>query len=153
MLHRYDLAILRGAAVPTLVTGALLMVGSAVVAGARGALGAAFGVAVVSLFFTIGLVAIAWASKISPFVMMQVAIFSYLIKIALLGLLVVTLADTEVFNTRAFALAVLISTLVWVGAQVRAFSTMKMMYVEPLTPDVQPAPSGAEGRPDAGLPT
>ncbi len=133
MMHRYDVAILRGAALPTAVAGVLLIGVAAVVAGTKGALGAALGVVVVALFFTAGLVAIAWASRISPFVMMQVAIFTYLVKIALLGVVVVTLADTKAFDTRAFASAVLVSTLVWIAAQVYAFTKLKILYVEPAT--------------------
>ncbi len=133
MMHRYDVAILRGAALPTAVAGVLLIGVAAVGAGTKGALGAALGVVVVALFFTAGLVAIAWASRISAFVMMQVAIFTYLVKIALLGVVVVNLADTKAFNTRAFASAVLVSTLVWIAAQVYAFTKLKILYVEPAT--------------------
>jgi len=139
MMHRYDVAILRGAALPTAVTGFLLVIVGGALAGLKGAIGAGLGVVLVALFFTIGLVAVARASRISPFAMMQVAIFSYLIKIALLGVFVVTLADTDAFNTRAFAAAVLVCTLVWVTAQVRAFGRLKMLYVEPGT--VAPAPA------------
>lgn len=144
-MHRYDVAILRSTAVPTFVAGVVLVVASAALAGPRGALGAASGVAVVAVFFTISLVAVAWASRISPFVMMQVAIFSYLVKIVLLGVLVAALANSDVFNTRAFALAVLVSTLVWIGAQMRAFMKLKMLYVEPAGGEARP-PSA--GRPD-----
>jgi ATP synthase protein I len=141
-MHRYDVAILRGAAVPTAVAALLLVLAGALLAGAEGALGAGLGAVVVGAFFTVGVVAIAWASRISPFVMMQVAILTYLVKIALLGVLVVTLADTEAFNTRAFAAAVLVSTLVWVLAEVRAFSRLKMPYVEPGSgPPGGPAPT------------
>lgn len=131
MMHRNDIAILRGAAVPTLVVGLVLLIASTVVAGTKGAVGAALGVVVVLLFFTISVVVIAWASRISPFAMMQAAIFSYLVKIVLLAVLMRAIAGTTAFSTRVFAVTVLVSALVWVAAQVRVFSTLKMLYVEP----------------------
>jgi ATP synthase protein I len=130
-MHKYDVAILRGAAIPTAAVAVALLVVSGLVAGGKGVLGAGLGALIVAAFFTAGVVAIGWASKISAFMMMQVAIFTYLVKIALLGLLVALLSDTEAFSTKAFAAAVLVSTLVWVMAEVRAFSKLKMLYVEP----------------------
>ena len=149
MMHRYDVAILRGAAVPTLVTGLVLVAVSAALAGPKGAIGAGLGIAVVALFFTVGLVAIAWASKISPFAMMQAAIFSYLVKIVLLGVLISFISDTHAFSVRAFAVAVLLSTFVWIGSQIRTFSKLKMLYVEP---EPRTSSSSVDGRAETSLP-
>lgn len=130
-MHSYDVALLRGAAIPAAAVGALLLVVSGLLAGTPGLIGAALGVGIVAAFFTVGLVVIAWASRISPQIMMMVAIVSYMIKIALLAIFVVAFAGSTAFNNRAFAAAVALSTLVWVGGEVRAFSRLRIPYVDP----------------------
>ena len=82
-------------------------------------------------FFGVGLIVISSASRFGPFVMMQVALATYLVKIVLLGVLVATLSDTTAFSTRAFAAAVLVLTLVWLAAEVRTFSRLRILYVDP----------------------
>ncbi len=130
-MHSHDRAILRGAAVPAALAGAVLLLVSGLLAGASGVLGAGIGVGVVAAFFTVGLVVIAWASRISPQTMMMVAIVTYMIKIALLAIFVVAFAGTSAFSTTAFAASVAVSTLVWVGGEVRAFSRARIPYVDP----------------------
>lgn len=136
-MNQHDVRILRGAAVPTAVVGLVVVAASALLAGGKGVLGAGFGVVVVGAFFSLGIVVIAWASRINPVAMMNVAILTYIVKIALLALVLVAFADTDAFETKAFAAAILVCTLVWMGAQVRAFSREKMLYVEPADPDLQ----------------
>ncbi len=133
----HDAQILRGAAIPTAVVGVLLLVMGGVVAGTKGVIGAAVGVALVAAFFTAGLVVIGWASKVNPMMMMNVALFTYLVKIALLFVLLMMFQDTKAFDTKVFALSLLVSTLVWIGAEVRAFSRLKILYVDP---DGKPSP-------------
>jgi ATP synthase protein I len=133
----HDAQILRGAAIPTAVVGVLLLVMGGVVAGTKGVIGAALGVVLVAAFFTAGLVVIGWASKINPMMMMNVALFTYLVKIALLFVLLMMFQDTKAFDTKVFALSLLVSTLVWIGAEVRAFSRLKILYVDP---DGKPSP-------------
>ncbi len=133
----HDAQILRGAAIPTAVVGVLLLVMGGVVAGTKGVIGAAVGVALVAAFFTAGLVVIGWASKINPMMMMNVALFTYMVKIALLFVLLMMFQDTKAFDTKVFALSLLVSTLVWIGAEVRAFSRLKILYVDP---DGKPSP-------------
>jgi ATP synthase protein I len=133
----HDAQILRGAAIPTAVVGVLLLVMGGMVAGTKGVIGAALGVVLVAAFFTAGLVVIGWASKINPMMMMNVALFTYLVKIALLFVLLMMFQDTKAFDTKVFALSLLVSTLVWIGAEVRAFSRLKILYVDP---DGKPSP-------------
>lgn len=127
----HDAQILRGAAIPTAVAGLVLLVVGGLVAGGKGIIGAGFAVLVVAAFFTAGMVVIGWASRINPMMMMNAALFTYLVKIALLFLLLQAFADTKAFDTKVFAISLLVSTLVWIGAEVRAFSRLKILYVEP----------------------
>lgn len=130
-MNQHDVRILRGAAVPAGVVGLLVTAVSGVLAGGKGAMGALFGALLVAAFFSVGHVVIAWASRTSPVAMMGVAVLTYTVKVLLLGLVLVTFEDTRAFDRRAFAAAIAVCTLVWVVAQVRAFSRQRLLYVEP----------------------
>lgn len=127
----HDVRILRGAAIPTAIAAVILAVISAIVAGPKGLIGSLLACAIVGAFFTVGMFVIARAGRISPQVMMQVAIVSYMVKIALLFGFVVAFAHATWFNPKAFAASLVASTLVWIGAQIRAFSKEKILYVDP----------------------
>jgi ATP synthase protein I len=127
----HDAQILRGAAIPTAAAGVVVVVVGAVLAGVKGLIGAGLGVVLVAAFFTAGLVVIGRVSRGNPYMLMNAALLTYLVKILLLAVLLVTLRDTTAFDTKAFAWAILVSTLVWVAAEVRAFSRLKIPYVEP----------------------
>lgn len=127
----HDVRILRGAAIPTAIAAVILAVVSAIVAGPKGLIGSVLASVIVGAFFTVGMFVIARAGRISPQVMMQVAILSYMVKIALLFGFVVAFAHAKWFNPKAFAASLVVSTLVWIGAQIRAFSKEKILYVDP----------------------
>jgi ATP synthase protein I len=133
----HDAQILRGAAIPTALAGVALVIAGGLVAGTKGLIGAAFAVLVVAAFFTVGMVVIGWASRINPMMMLNVALVTYLVKIALLFVLLKTFEGTTAFDTKIFAGSLLVSTLVWIAAEVRAFSRLKILYVEP---DGKPSP-------------
>lgn len=126
-----DLRIVRGAAWPTALVAVIVIAVCAVVVGSKGAIGAGLGAVIVGVFFTIGMVAIASASRVSPQAMMQVALFTYLVKILALFGLIVAFKDAAWFNPKAFAISIVILTLVWIGGQIRAFTKEPMLYVDP----------------------
>lgn len=126
-----DVRILRGAAIPTAVAGAIAIVLAFALGGGHGALGAVVGAALVGAFFTVGMVAMSYAARVSAAAMMPVALITYLVKIVTLGALLVAFGDTQAFSVEAFAWTVIACTLVWIAAQVRAFSRQKMLYVDP----------------------
>lgn len=130
-MDRHDVRILRGAAIPTAAAGALAMLLSFLLAGGLGALGSLIGLGLVAAFFTVGMVAMAYAARVSAAVLMQVALLTYLVKIVTLGALLFALTGTEAFSLKAFAWTVIACTLVWIAAQVRAFSREPMLYVDP----------------------
>ncbi len=130
-MQEHDARILRGAAVPTAVAAVPLVLIAGLLAGGKGALGAALGVVVVAVFFTVGVVVLGWAAKIHPVALMNVAIATYLVKAFALLLVLVFLGDTTLFDRRAFGLSILIAAVVWMAGEVRAFSQLKILYVEP----------------------
>jgi ATP synthase protein I len=62
---------------------------------------------------------------------LTMALTIYLLKIGVLLVILVLFADTTAFDTKAFALAILICTLVWTVMEVWIFGTTKVLYVEP----------------------
>jgi ATP synthase protein I len=130
-MQEHDARILRGAAVPTAIVAIPLVAGAGLLVGSKAALGAALGVVLVAAFFTVGIVVLGWAAKINPVVLMNVAIATYLAKVAALLAVLLLLGDTTLFDRRAFGLSILVAALVWIAGEVRAFSRLKILYVEP----------------------
>ncbi|WP_405145221.1 hypothetical protein OG589_00705 [Sphaerisporangium sp. NBC_01403] len=126
-----DVRALKGAAVPTIAVGLVVVVVAALMAGTKGALGAAIGVVVVAAFFTAGLVAVTWAGRVSPQMMMLAAVLGYLVKVILLMVLLSSFSDATAFAPGAFGWSVVICTIVWTIGEVRAFLKLKMLYVDP----------------------
>ncbi|WP_248964336.1 hypothetical protein [Sphaerisporangium perillae] len=126
-----DVRALKGAAIPTIAVGLVVVVVAALLGGGAGALGAAIGLVVVAAFFTAGLVAVTWAGRVSPQMMMLAAVLGYLVKVVLLMVLLSAFADATAFSPRAFGWAVIICTIVWTIGEVRAFLKLKMLYVDP----------------------
>lgn len=133
-----DARILRGAAIPAATVGVVLIAVFAVLWGWHGFLGALFGVAVTVAFFGASLLVTSRASKHGPTVLMGAAFVTYLVKLGLLGVLLVTLHDTTRFNFQAFAISILVTMIAWLAGQVRAFAKTKMLYVEPGTSPGKP---------------
>src|SRR5689334_22237355 len=128
-----DARILRGAVIPTGLAGLAAIVVSLVAAGSQGAFGALVGLVVVLAFFGISLLAISYSARVSPQILMPVAMGTYLFKIfAMLGL-VVLLRDAIWMNGRAFGLTVVLCTFVWLIFEVRTFLRTKMLYVDPVS--------------------
>jgi ATP synthase protein I len=138
-MHSSDARILRGAAIPSGLAGLAAVAAGLVVAGAAGALGAAIGAVIVIAFFSISVLAVSYASKISPQLMFAAAVFSYITKIFGMLALVIAFEGVTAWNPRAFAWSVIALTLVWIGAEVRATVKAKTLYVDP-------EPSPGQGR-------
>ena len=130
-MQAQDTPILRGAAIPTLVVGAGLVILFSVVSGWPGFIGALIGLAVVMAFFSISWYVVSTASAKGPAVMMGAAFGTYLVKVILLGVLLVSFKDTEAFDFKAFAWTILIGVICWTGFQVRAFTRQRILYVDP----------------------
>ncbi len=118
-------------AVPTTAVIAVVAVIAALVAGWRGVLGALVGGALVVVFFALDLLLAARTRGTAPSRVMGLAMASYTAKIVLLGVGLVLFKDAAWFSVGAFAAAVIAATVVWLGAQVRAFMTRPMTSVQP----------------------
>ena len=123
--------ILRRAALPTAVVGLTITVVVWLVMGTAAGVGALLGVAVVIPFFTVGQVVLARIMQNNPAMGMTVAMMLYLAKIGVLAILLVVLADVSTFDTKVFAVNILVCTLMWTGAEVWTFANTKVLYVDP----------------------
>jgi ATP synthase protein I len=130
-MHSSDARILRGAAIPTGLAGIAAIAASLALAGTKGALGAAIGAFVVIAFFSISVIAVSYAAKISPQMMFAAAVFSYIAKIFVMFALVAGLDGVTVWDSKAFGWSVIALTLVWIGAEILTSTRAKTLYVDP----------------------
>ncbi|QKW09182.1 hypothetical protein HUT18_25205 [Streptomyces sp. NA04227] len=119
------------AAVPTAIVGALTTVASGVIAGGKGALGGVVGTLVVIAFMGLGLYALQRTAKSLPQLFQAMGMMLYVAQLLLLMIFVAVFKDTSLFNPKAFAVSLVVSTIVWMAAQARAHMTAKTLYVEP----------------------
>jgi len=126
-----DVRLLRGSAVFTVAAGAIAAIAALFAVGGKGVIAAVFATAVVLVFFGIGQIAIGRISRTNPLMMMNMALFTYMVQIVLLGVVLFLFKDTEAFDTQVFGLTILGATLVWVASQVWVFTRLKIAYVEP----------------------
>ena len=130
MLASYAV-ILRRSALATAPVAAAMIVLSGIVGGSKGLIGALLGVGLVIVFFGIDALALNWAARRSPQVMMVTAITSYLVKILVLLVLVAKYSGTTAFNGKLFGFTVIACVIAWSTAQVLVAARLKVPYVEP----------------------
>lgn len=126
-----DARILRGAAIPTALAGVVAILAGLLIAGGKGALGSAIGVALVLVFFTLGMLVVSYVSRLSQQLVMAAGLFGYLVKLVAVFALVAALNHVTVWNAHAFGWTVLSLTIVWLAAEVNATINAKTPYVEP----------------------
>ena len=130
MLAKYA-TIVRRAGALTAVAAAIMVAVSAALVGVKGLIGALIGVALVTVFFGISVLAVGRAARVSPQVMMVAAMVTYLVKIVLLAVVVSSLNGTTAFSTRTLGFVAIGCILVWSATQVVTTMKLKMLYVEP----------------------
>lgn len=118
-------------AVPTAVAGVIAAVISWFVAGGKGAVGAVVATVVVIVFMGIGFVVLQRTAKSLPHLFQAMGLMLYAAQILLLFVFLAVFKNTTLFNPRAFAITLVATTLVWIGAQTRAHMKAKILYVEP----------------------
>ncbi|SEF91892.1 ATP synthase protein I [Thermomonospora echinospora] len=129
-MHSSDARVLRGAAIPTGLAGAAAIAVGLLVAGAQGAFGAALGTLVALAFFSVSVVAVSYASKISPQAMFAAAVFSYITKIFVMFGLIAVFRDATAWEPKVFAYTVIVLTIVWVVAEIRTTTRTRTPYVD-----------------------
>ena len=124
-----EMQLLRGAVIPTAITGVISIVASAVIAGLPGFYGAFLAQFIVVIFFAITL----WVSKLSknldPLSTMGVALFSYTTKLLLVGVFLWALTnytDREAINRTSFGVAAILLSLSWLGGEIASYTKLRI---------------------------
>ncbi|MEW2259219.1 hypothetical protein [Streptomyces sp. NPDC047869] len=118
-------------AVPAAAAGVIAVAVSAAVAGGKGALGAAVGTVLAVLFMGIGLYVLQWTAKTLPQLFQAMGLMLYMAQLLLLLIFVAVFKGTSLFNAKAFAVSLVVTTVVWMAAQARAHMKAKIFYVDP----------------------
>ncbi|WP_055494817.1 hypothetical protein [Streptomyces sp. TP-A0356] len=118
-------------AAPTAAVGVIAVAVSGAVAGGKGALGAAVGTLLAVLFMGIGLYVLQWTAKTLPHLFQAMGLMLYVAQLLLLLIFVALFKGTSLFNPKAFAIALVVATVVWMAAQARAHMKAKIFYVDP----------------------
>ncbi|MET9763523.1 hypothetical protein ABZ016_31520 [Streptomyces sp. NPDC006372] len=118
-------------AVPTAAAGVVVVAVSGVVAGGKGAIGAAVGAALAILFMGVGLFVLQWTAKTLPQLFQAMGLMLYMAQLLLLLLFVALFKGTSLFNPKAFAAGIVVATVVWMAAQARAHMKAKLFYIDP----------------------
>ncbi|MEX1209953.1 MAG: hypothetical protein WEA35_03650 [Candidatus Nanopelagicales bacterium] len=128
-----DRLVLRVAIPVTLAVGILSAVIGALVTSDpdKALLGSAIGTVIVITFFTVGQLVVGGVLRTNPDMAMTVALMVYLLKIGALFIFIILFQGTTAFDTKVFALTVLVCTLAWTVAEVWVFSRTKVLYVDP----------------------
>ncbi len=96
-MANYARVVRRSAALCSVVAVVMIAI-CAAIAGTKGLYGALVGVGIVTVFFGISIVAVGRAAKVSPMVMMAVAMATYIVKIIAFMIILVVLQHVTVFN-------------------------------------------------------
>ncbi|KUJ64452.1 ATP synthase I [Streptomyces albus subsp. albus] len=147
-----DARTLMHCAVPTAAVGIVAVAVSSVLAGGKGALGAAFGAILVTAVMALDLLVLQITAKRFPQLFQMMGLALYVVQFLLIAVVLAVFKDTSLFNLRAFAFSLLAATLVWIAAQTRAHMTAKTLYVEPEAEDER-KPEGAKSAAPAGSPS
>jgi ATP synthase protein I len=134
-----DARILIRSAVATAIAGVILITVGGVTDGGKGALGAIFGVILVTAFFSLSVVLVSFAAgRWGPSAMMGTALGTFVAKILILLVLIAAFRGTTLFNTRFFGVTAIICIVVWSVGQVVTLARSRIPYVVPAaTPDAQ----------------
>jgi hypothetical protein len=127
----WDLSHVRAGLVTTAVLAAVGAPVAWLVRDGRAAAWVLAGLAIVAAFFSVGAYAVAAAGRVADSLTLPVALGTYLIKVLLLGVLLVSLRDRPWLDPRPFGLAIAAGTLAWTVVHARRVWTAKLYYVDP----------------------
>jgi hypothetical protein len=137
----WDLSFLR---VGALVTGVAAVVGALVtglLAGRDDAVGVLAGAMIVTAFFTVSGLVVAWAGRIDDTFTLPAALGMFFVKGLALFALLSALPEEGWLDRRTLAFAVVAGALLWSGIQLRWVWTRQLYYVPPPAPPTVPPPA------------
>jgi len=129
-----ELSLLRGAVIPTAITGALAMGLSAIVSGMAGFLGALLAQFIVVIFFAVTIFVSRISRNLDPISTMGLALFSYTTKLLFVGVflwLLTTYTDRESINRTSFGVTAILLTLSWLGGEIASYTKLRILLPLP----------------------
>ena len=127
----WDLGHLRSGLVATAVLAAAGVPLAWLARDARAAAWVAVGLAIVAVFFCVGALAVAAAGRVGEELTLPAALGTYLIKVVLLGVLMVSVRGQPWLDPQALGLSVLVGTLAWTAVHARRVWRTRIYYVDP----------------------
>lgn len=121
-------ALLKGAVIPTAITGVIAVGLSTFFQGVAGFIGSILAQFIVVAFFASNLAAARISRDLDPSITMAIAMVSYLVKVVLLGVflgLITTFVPEDVCHRGAFGLSAVAATFAWLGGEIVAFLRLK----------------------------
>ena len=132
----WDLSFLRVGALATLGVTAVAAPATGLVAGWDDAAGVLVGAALVTAFFVVSGVAIAWAGRIHDTFTLPAALGAFFVKAVVLFAVLNALPEEGWLDRRTMAWAVIAGALLWSVVQLRWVWTRPLYYVPPPRPPV-----------------
>lgn len=127
----WDLGHLRSGLLTTAVLAAVGVPAAWLLRDARAAAWVAVGLAIVTVFFCVGALAVAAAGKLGEELTLPAALGTYLVKVVLLGVLMVSVRGRPWLDPAALGLSVLVGTLAWTTVHAHRVWTSRIYYVDP----------------------
>jgi hypothetical protein len=140
----WDLSFLKVGTLVALAVTAVAVPVTGLWAGWAEALGVLAGAAIVTAFFCLSGVVIAWAGKIDDTYTLPAALGTFAIKAFVLFGVLNALPEDGWLDRRALALAVVAGALLWSGVQLRWVWTRQIYYVPPPSPPASPGHRSAQ---------
>ena len=142
----WDLSFLRVGALATGAVAAVAALVAGLVGGWADAVGVLVAAAVVTFFFVVSGVAIAWAGRINDTFTLPAALGMFFVKAIVLFGILNALPEDGWLDRLTMAWAVIVGALLWSGVQLRWVWTRPIYYVTPPPPPGQATvPSGPDG--------
>ena len=111
------------------------------------AVGVAVGALVVTAFFSLSGVVVAWAGRIDDAFTLPAALGTFFVKALVLYLVLFSLPADGWLDRTAVAWSVIVGALVWSGVQLRWVWTRQLYYVPPPAPPATASSAGVQPRP------
>jgi hypothetical protein len=140
----WDLSFLRVGTLATATAAALAAPVAGLVGGWSSAWGVLAGVVVVTAFFCLSGLVIAWAGRIGDALTLPAALGTFMVKILVLALILGAIPPDGGLDRLTLAWTVIGATLLWGAVQMRWVWTRQLYYVPP--PAAPPAPQSLHDR-------
>jgi hypothetical protein len=142
----WDLSFLRVGALVALAVTAVAVPVTGLLAGWADALGVLVGAVIVTAFFCVSGLVIAWAGKIDDTYTLPAALGTFGVKALVLYAVLTALPAEGWLDRRALAWAVIVGALLWSGVQLRWVWTRQIYYTTPPAPPSSRRTAGSQDR-------